>query len=368
MNDELIRPAEAQKVTILILTLGISVVFVALVSDSLIALFLGAVFSGLAYPFYKKVTSWLGGRKGPAAVLTLVILILIVLLPALGMLDLIAVQAYDLTQGAMPWLEKQLQNPEGLSITIPDWVPFRDKIDSSGPQIAAKLGDLAGKVGGYLVSALSAATTGAAGFFLDLFIMLYAMFFFLRSGPPLVEKLMTYPPLSPEIQARLMEKGLSVTRATIKGTVVIGLVQGALGGIAFWAVGIQGAAFWAATMAVASVIPSVGTALVWVPAVAYLLITGQIVAGVGLLLWCAIVVGGIDNILRPILVGGDTEIPDILILISTFGGLAMFGFPGLLIGPVIASLFVTVWDIYYETFRAPVVEAEKRVEAQEATA
>ena len=275
MNDEMIRPADAQKLTILMLTLGISVVFIALVSDSLIALFLGAVFSALAYPLFKKVTSWLGGRKGPAAVLTLVILILIVLIPALILLDLIAVQAYDLTQDAMPWLEKQLKNPEALSITIPDWVPFRDKIDSSGPQIAAKLGELAGKVGGYLVSALSAATTGAAGFFLDLFIMLYAMFFFLRSGPPLVEKLMTYPPLSPEIQNRLIEMELSVARATIKGTVVIGLVQGALGGIGFWAVGIQGAAFWAATMAVASVIPSVGTALVWVPAVAYLLITGQ---------------------------------------------------------------------------------------------
>ena len=367
MNDEMIRPADAQKLTILMLTLGISVVFIALVSDSLIALFLGAVFSALAYPLFKKVTSWLGGRKGPAAVLTLVILILIVLIPALILLDLIAVQAYDLTQDAMPWLEKQLKNPEALSITIPDWVPFRDKIDSSGPQIAAKLGELAGKVGGYLVSALSAATTGAAGFFLDLFIMLYAMFFFLRSGPPLVEKLMTYPPLSPEIQNRLIEMELSVARATIKGTVVIGLVQGALGGIGFWAVGIQGPAFWAATMAVASVIPSVGTALVWVPAVAYLLVTGKVVAGIGLLLWCAIVVGGIDNILRPILVGGDTEIPDILILISTFGGLAMFGFPGLLIGPVIASLFVTVWDIYYETFRAPVVEEEEQGEAQGAT-
>ena len=215
MNDARIRPAEAQKLTILMLTLGITAVFVILVSDSLIALFLGAVFSALAYPFYTKVTSWLGGRKGPAAVLTLLILILIVLIPALVLLDLIAVQAYQLTQEAVPWLEKSLENPEDLSIPIPDWVPFRDKIDGSGPQIAAKLGELAGKVGGFLVKGLSAATTGAAGFFLSIFVMLYAMFFFLRSGPPLVEKLMTYPPLSPEIQNRLMEKGLSVTRATI---------------------------------------------------------------------------------------------------------------------------------------------------------
>ena len=93
------------------------------------------------------MTSWLGGRKGPAAALTLLILILIVLIPALVLLDLIAVQAYQLTQEAVPWLEKSLENPEDLSIPIPDWVPFRDKIDSSGPQIAAKLGELAGMVG-----------------------------------------------------------------------------------------------------------------------------------------------------------------------------------------------------------------------------
>ena len=357
MNDELFSPEGAQRTTILMLTLLISAAFVVLIRNFLVALFLGAVFSSLAYPLYTKILSWLHGRKGAAAAVTLLILILIVLLPALGMLDLIANQAYELTQEAMPWLEQKLQNPEELSISIPDWVPFHSKIDNSGPQIATKLGELAGKAGGYLVKGLSAATKGTASFFLNLFVMLYAMFYFLRGGPPLVEKLMSYPPLSPAIQRRLLEKGQSVTRATIKGSVVIGLVQGALGGISFAVVGIQGAAFWGAAMALASLIPSVGTALVWVPAVIYLLVTGQVWAGVGLLLWCALVVGGIDNVLRPILVGGDTAIPDILILTSTFGGLALFGLSGLIIGPVIASLFMTVWDIYYETFRAPDAEA-----------
>jgi len=113
-------------------------------------------------------------------------------------------------------------------------------------------------------------------------------------------------------------------------------------------------------MAVASVIPSVGPALVWVPAVIYLLLTGQVWAGLGLCLWCALVVGSVDNVLRPILVGGDTQMPNILILISTFGGLTLFGAAGLIIGPVIASLFVTRWDVYYETFRAPAAEQEGR--------
>jgi predicted PurR-regulated permease PerM len=160
-----------------------------------------------------------------------------------------------------------------------------------------------------------------------------------------------YTPLPREVQALLIGKGLSVTRATLKGTVVIGLVQGALGGAAFAVAGIQGAAFWGAVMAVASVIPSVGTAIVWIPAVIYLFVTGEAGAGTGLALWCAIVVGGVDNLLRPILVGGDTQMPDILVLVSTFGGLALFGISGLIIGPVIAALFVTMWEVYFEAFR-----------------
>ena len=356
MNNEANRPAGAQKFTFLTLTLLISVLFVVLIKNFLVALFLAAVFSSLAYPGYSKVRSWLHGRNGAAAVVTLLILILIVLLPSLIMLDLIAVQAYEVTQGAVPWLEHKLQNPEELLTIIPEWTPFRSEIEKAGPQIASKLGELAGKAGGYLVTGLSAATKGTASFLMELFVMLYAMFYFLRSGPPLVEKMISYFPLTPTVQKRLLEKGLSVTRATIKGTVVIGLVQGALGGVSFAVVGIQGAAFWGAAMAVASVIPSVGTALIWVPAVAYLLVTGQIWVGIGLGLWCALVVGSVDNLLRPILVGGDTQMPNILILVSTFGGLTMFGLSGLIIGPVIASLFVTMWDIYYETFRAPFLE------------
>ena len=113
----------------------------------------------------------------------------------------------------------------------------------------------------------------------------------------------------------------------------------------------RGAAFWATVMAVLSIIPAIGTALVWIPAVIYLLMTGQVVAGIGLGLWCAAVVGSVDNVLRPRLVGGDTEMPDLLILLSTLGGLSMFGAVGLIIGPVIAGLFVTVWQIYGTTFQ-----------------
>jgi predicted PurR-regulated permease PerM len=182
--------------------------------------------------------------------------------------------------------------------------------------------------------------------------MVYAMIFFLQEKTPVLAQLMRYSGLPRASQERLVDRTISISRATIKGTLVIGIVQGALGGIAFAVVGIQGAAFWAVVMAVASVVPGIGTALVWVPAVIYLFATGETVSAVGLALWFALLVGTIDNVLRPILVGRDTEMPDLLVLVSTLGGLAMFGAVGLIIGPVVGGLFVTMWEMFQDTFAA----------------
>lgn len=347
---------KSQRFTILILTLAISVVFIGMIQDFLVALFLAAVFTALAYPVYSRIKRRFGGRNAPAAAATLTGLIVIVLAPALALMNLIGVQAVELSQEVVPWVEKEFNSPVDLEPDLPKWVPFRRQIETSGPQIASKLGELAANAGGFIVNGLSAATLGTARFFLHLFVMLYAMFYFLREGPAVAEKLIGYSPLPRKVQEALIEKGVSVTRATLKGSLVIGLVQGTLGGVAFAVAGIHGAAFWGAVMAVASLIPSVGTAIVWIPAVVYLFVTGDVASGAGLALWCALVVGSIDNFLRPILVGGDTEMPDILVLVSTFGGLALFGIAGLIIGPVIAALFVTMWDIYYETFQDLLVE------------
>jgi len=142
-----------------------------------------------------------------------------------------------------------------------------------------------------------------------------------------------------------------VTRATIKGTLLIGIIQGTLAGIGFWVAGIDGAAFWGTVMAVLSVVPGIGAALVWVPAVIYLFIVGHSLAATLLLAWCAAGVGTIDNMLRPKLVGKDAKMPDLLILLGTLGGLFFFGPIGFIIGPLVCGLFLTVWDIYGATFK-----------------
>jgi predicted PurR-regulated permease PerM len=141
-----------------------------------------------------------------------------------------------------------------------------------------------------------------------------------------------------------------VTRATLKGTLLIGVIQGGLGGLGFFLVGIPGVAFWATIMAVLSIIPAVGAAIVWIPAVLYLLAVGQVGRCVVLLLWCVIIVSNADNVLRPKLVGKDAKMPDLMILVGTLGGLGMFGATGVILGPVLAALFLTIWDLYGEAF------------------
>jgi predicted PurR-regulated permease PerM len=160
-----------------------------------------------------------------------------------------------------------------------------------------------------------------------------------------------YLPLPSADKEHLLNVGLSVSKATIKGTLVIGIVQGALGGLGLAVAGIPGYAFWGTVMIVLSIIPGIGTALVWIPAVIYLAINGETVAATGLAVWSAAIVGTVDNVLRPRLVGKDTKMPDLLILVSTLGGLGLFGALGLVVGPVIAALFLTAWTIYGEVFK-----------------
>jgi predicted PurR-regulated permease PerM len=154
----------------------------------------------------------------------------------------------------------------------------------------------------------------------------------------------------------MVGKFVSVTRATLKGTILIGVAQGLLGGLAFWAVGIDGAIFWGTVMTVLSIIPGVGGALVWVPAAIILMATGEIWRGIALGLFCALVVGSVDNVLRPRLVGQDTKMHELLIFFSTLGGLMFFGAMGFILGPILAALFVTAWEMFATAFRTALAE------------
>ena len=176
--------------------------------------------------------------------------------------------------------------------------------------------------------------------------MLYLLFFLLRDSDSLLSQLRAAIPLRPDRQAALAEKFTVVIRATVKGNIVVAIVQGALGGLIFWLLDIHGPVMWAVVMAVLSLLPAVGAALVWAPVAIYLLATGSVWPGLALIAYGVLVIGLVDNVLRPLLVGKDTRMPDYVVLISTLGGIAIFGINGFVIGPMIAAMFIAVWGIF----------------------
>ena len=176
--------------------------------------------------------------------------------------------------------------------------------------------------------------------------MLYLLFFLLRDGSSVTEKIKQAIPLHREHKRQLFSKFTTVIRATVKGNIVVAAAQGTLGGAMFWFLDIQGALLWGVLMAVMSLLPAIGAGLIWAPVAIYFLITGAIWQGVTLIIYGILVIGLIDNILRPILVGKDTQMPDYVVLISTLGGISIFGLNGFVIGPVIAALFIATWDLF----------------------
>jgi predicted PurR-regulated permease PerM len=341
------------RVFILLLAVVVSIVFLYMIRGFVVTVLMAAIFSGLAHPLYRGLLRGVRGRRGAAAVLTLVVLLVLVVLPVVAFMGIVAAEAVAISQSVAPWVRDHLREPGEISRLlerVPHFAQIQQQVQVYSAQIIEKLGELAGRLSSFLVNSLSAATRGTVGFLFQLFVMVYAMFFFLVGGRVALDKAMVYVPLPDDDKELLLDKFVSVARATIKGTFVVGLVQGGLAGLGFAVAGIEGAAFWGTIMVVLSIIPGIGTALIWVPAVLYLFAVGQPAAAIGLAAWCAVVVGTVDNFLRPQLVGADTKMPDLLILLSTFGGLSMFGAVGLVLGPIIAALFIAVWQIYGAAF------------------
>jgi predicted PurR-regulated permease PerM len=190
---------------------------------------------------------------------------------------------------------------------------------------------------------------GAFNFMLTLGVMLYLTFFLLRDGRHLTRRIGEVVPLRAEQRGALFEKFTTVIRATVKGSVIVAIVQGILGGVLFAALDIRAALLWGVVMGLLALIPAVGTGLVWFPVGVYLLVTGSMWQGVVLLLFGFFVISMVDNVLRPILVGQDTRMPDYVVLISTLGGLSVMGINGLIVGPVIAAMFIAAWEIFGES-------------------
>lgn len=342
--------ASVQKWSLLLLVLLISALFLLMIRPFLMAIFLAGLFAALARPLYQRLVTWFWGRRALASIATITLITLIVLLPLSGLLGMITAQAVKVGETAKPWIERQLNKPDTISGLL-NRFPFIEQIQPYRNDILKKAGDIVGQISAFLIDGLSSATLGTVHFIFMTLVMIYAMFFFLIDGDKLLVRMLYYLPLEGEDERRILDEFTSVARATLKGTAVIGILQGALAGLAFAVVGIPSAVFWGAIMTILSIVPSVGSALIWGPAAIILALNGQLVRAIGLVVFCAAIVGSLDNLLRPRLVGKDTQMHELMIFFSTLGGILMFGIVGIMIGPIIAALFTAIWDLYGLVFQ-----------------
>lgn len=279
--------------------------------------------------------------------ITVILVIVTLLLPLLLVSTLIVQEASDLYGRAVEGNFLSVENVTNRLESTP-LGPYLHTIETEWSERAPTA---ARSVSLFIFENLSALTQNSLRFIFLLFIMLYTLFFFLKDGSRILSRIMHLSPLGDKSESMLYQRFRSTTRATLKSTLTLGLLQGTLGGILFAATGIEGALIWGVIMTLCSIIPAVGSFIVWLPAGVVMLALGHITQGVIILLVGAIVISNIDNILRPILVGKDTEMHPLFVLFSSLGGIFVFGVSGFIIGPAIMALFLSIlgmYDQYYE--------------------
>jgi len=334
-----------QRLFFFALLAGTTLFFIWMVREYLFPIFWAIVFALLLYPAYRRLKHELKNAT-LAAVLVLLFALLIVVISIAWLGTQIAQEAYA--------LYLTLAGSGGLtSFALPPvLLETLETFGFSSAEITANISAWAETASAWILSealSMSGATFTVA---LKTFIMLYLLFFILRDGESIGHAVMKYLPLGDDRERALFSRFAGTTRAVVKGTVVVALAQGVAGGILFWIAGVPNPVLWGAVMAFLSVIPAVGSFLVWLPAGLYLLAVGSLVPALIVLIGGAVVISSLDNFLRPILVGRDTNMPDALILISILGGISVFGIAGVVIGPVVSAVALTAWQLFAEDFSA----------------
>lgn len=361
--------------TFLLLLAAVTIAFFWILLPFYGAVFWGAVLAIIFAPLQRRLVAALHGRANIASLLTLLLVLLLVILP----LTLIAISLVNEGMNLYESIKSGQINFGVYFQRAVDALPpyFRDLLSRFDVQslsdLQQKLSASAMQTSQFLATRALSIGQNTAHMLIGFGIMMYLLFFLLRDGPQLSRRVRIAVPLSPSHKQHLIKKFTMVVRATVKGNIAVAVVQGTLGGVIFAILGIQGSLLWGAIMAFLSLLPAVGAALIWLPVAVYFLLTGDLVKGFVLIGFGTLVIGMVDNVLRPILVGKDTQMPDYVVLISTLGGMALFGLNGFVIGPLVAALFIACWDLHSigegappETLREEAQGGPARAEAQEA--
>lgn len=317
------------------------------------AIFWAAALTVIFYPLQTFLLTKLGPKPNRVAALTLLICVVMVVLP------LLAIGASFVQEGVNFYqrIEKGELNPEAtldkIRLAFPVVTNTLQEFGVDTDNIKQRLSEAAVAGSKMLAEKTFAVGQNAAGLFLNIGLMLYLAFFLLRDGAKLVELFIVALPLGDERERMLFAKFAEVTRATVKGNLVVAVVQGVLGGIILWILDVPAPILWGVVMTFLSLLPAIGAALVWFPVALYLYSTGQWWQATVLIAYGALVIGLADNILRPLLVGRDTKLPDYIVLFSTLGGITLLGINGFVLGPLIAALFLAFWQIFISEFNQP---------------
>lgn len=314
------------------------------------AILWGIVIAILFAPVNRELVRLTGGRRTLAAFACLALIVLLVILPLALIGTALAREATALYGKLQSGNSSALRYAQDLLAQPPDWVNiWLDRFGIGGlADLEQKLSSVLMRGSQYVAGQAIDIGQSTLEFTVNLFVMLYLLLFLLRDGESIAARIRRASPLPNQHESRLVDKFAVVIRATVKGNLLIALIQGTLGGLMFYLLGVGGALLWGVVMVFMSLVPAVGAGVVWLPVAIYLLATGAYVKGGLLIAYGALVIGLVDNFLRPVLVGKDTRMPDYVVLISTLGGLQVFGLNGFVIGPVIAAMFIAVWDIYAE--------------------
>jgi len=338
------------------LVLLITAFFLWMLGRFLVPIFWAVVLAVLFDPLFRRVEALFAGRRSAAAGISTLIVFVAVILPFAFLVTAVAQQAIALYQRVAAG-EVPLDGPMLLvERYLPAVTEALGRAGISTDQVRGWIEAAAVTSSQFVATqalALGQNAVVAAIFFI---LILYLLFFFFRDGDTIVAALIRAVPIDDDRERLLLQKFAEVARATVKGTLAVAAIQGLLGGILFALVGIQAAVFWGVVMGILSLLPAVGAVLVWGPAAAVLIGTGAVWSGVFVILGGALVIGLVDNLLRPILVGRETKMPDYLVLLATLGGLSMFGLAGFVAGPVIASLFLVMWGMFADLY-SPIDDA-----------
>jgi predicted PurR-regulated permease PerM len=309
-----------------------------------------SIIAVLFHPLQVRLEQRWGNRPNTIALTTLAACVVLVVIPVLALLVSFFQQGLAVYQQIEAGQLQPGQYFEKVRNAFPVLQGLMERFDLDIDTLRENAAKAAVSASQFLARNALAFGQGAFGFVLQLALMLYVAFFLLRDGRVLVDKLVHSLPLGDERERMLFQKFAEVSRATVKGNLLVAMVQGMLGGLIFWILGLPAPLLWGVVMAALSLIPAVGAGLVWLPAAIYLYAVGDWVSATVLIAYGVLIIGLADNVLRPILVGRDTKLADWMVLLSTLGGLAMVGINGFVVGPLIAVLFVAFWQIFTREF------------------